>query len=144
MEIITSSGNRPLYYPLNPIINLSLLMGRLKNRTQHLRISDHGRSSIPCFVHGFVTLSTPLFEHLEEAKHIWDSLKIRYSVPNRPRVCKLWSNITTLSQHGSSVAVFYTKLLALWGELLTLSPLGPCGCEKSKEQMNWIQDLQVY
>ncbi|KAK3003051.1 hypothetical protein RJ639_019816 [Escallonia herrerae] len=81
---------------------------------------------------------------LNEAKLIWDSLKTRYSIPNRPRIYKLWSDASMTTQGGASVMTYYTKLLGLWDELLTLSPLESCGCPKGTEKMNWYQDLQTY
>ncbi|KAK3023823.1 hypothetical protein RJ639_044747 [Escallonia herrerae] len=55
---------------------------------------------------------------LNEAKLIWDSLKTQYTIPNRPRIYKLWFDASM------------TKLLGIWDELLTLSPLESCGCPK--------------
>ncbi|KAK3006006.1 hypothetical protein RJ639_016021 [Escallonia herrerae] len=81
---------------------------------------------------------------LNEAKLIWDSLKTRYSIPNRPRIYKLWSDASMTTQGGASVITYYTKLLGMWDELLTLSPLESCGCPKGTEKINWYQDLQTY
>ncbi|KAK3007603.1 hypothetical protein RJ639_013997 [Escallonia herrerae] len=81
---------------------------------------------------------------LNEAKLIWDSLKTRYSIPNRPRIYKLWSDASMTTQGGAFVITYYTKLLGMWDELLTLSPLESCGCPKGTEKMNWYQDLQTY
>ncbi|KAK3004635.1 hypothetical protein RJ639_019122 [Escallonia herrerae] len=81
---------------------------------------------------------------LNEAKLIWDSLKTRYSIPNRPRIYKLWSDASMTTQGGASVMTYYTKLLGMWDELLTLSPLESCGCPKGTEKMNLYQDLQTY
>lgn len=50
---------------------------------------------------------------MTEAKEIWDSLKTRFSVPNRPRIYKLSSDIALTNQDGSSVLVYYTKLLGM-------------------------------
>ncbi|KAK3013224.1 hypothetical protein RJ639_009765 [Escallonia herrerae] len=69
---------------------------------------------------------------LNEAKLIWDSLKTRYSIPNRPRIYKLWSNASMTTQGGASVITYYTKFLGMWDELLTLSPLESCGCPKDR------------
>ncbi|KAK3035256.1 hypothetical protein RJ639_033890 [Escallonia herrerae] len=81
---------------------------------------------------------------LNEAKLIWDSLKTRYSIPNRPRIYKLWSDSSMTTHGGASVITYYTKLLGMWDELLTLSHLESCGCPKGTEKMNWYQDLQTY
>ncbi|KAK3009525.1 hypothetical protein RJ639_014941 [Escallonia herrerae] len=81
---------------------------------------------------------------LNEAKLIWDSLKTRYSIPNRPRIYKLWSDASMTTQGGASVITYYTKLLGMWEELLTLSPLESCGCPKGTEKMNRYQDIQTY
>lgn len=59
---------------------------------------------------------------ITDAKEMWDSLKTRYSVPNDPRGFKLWTDLSTTRQNGTSVLVYYTKLLGMWEELLTLSP----------------------
>ncbi|KAK3043835.1 hypothetical protein RJ639_000534 [Escallonia herrerae] len=45
---------------------------------------------------------------------------------------------------GASVMTYYSKLLEMWDELLTSSPLESCGCPKGTEKMNWYQDLQTY
>ncbi|KAK3003162.1 hypothetical protein RJ639_018928 [Escallonia herrerae] len=79
-----------------------------------------------------------------EAKLIWDSLKTRYSIPNRLRIYKLWSDASMTTQGGASVMTYYTKLLGMWDEMLTLSPLESCRCPKGTEKMNWNQDLQTY
>ncbi|KAK3020813.1 hypothetical protein RJ639_047685 [Escallonia herrerae] len=81
---------------------------------------------------------------LNEAKLIWNSLKTRYSMPNRSRIYKLWSDVSMTTQGGTSVMTYYTKLLGMWDELLTLLPLESCGCPKGTEKMNWYQDLQTY
>ncbi|KAK2992542.1 hypothetical protein RJ640_004316 [Escallonia rubra] len=67
---------------------------------------------------------------LNEARLIWNSLKTRYSIPNRPRIYKLWSDASMTTQGGASVMTYYMKLLGMWDELLTLSPLESCGCPK--------------
>ncbi|KAK3011542.1 hypothetical protein RJ639_011582 [Escallonia herrerae] len=81
---------------------------------------------------------------LNEAKLICDSLKTRYSIPNRPRIYKLWSDASMTTHGGASVMTYYTKLLGMWDELLTFSPLESCGCPKGTEKMNWYQDLRTY
>ncbi|KAK3007596.1 hypothetical protein RJ639_014606 [Escallonia herrerae] len=81
---------------------------------------------------------------LNEAKLIWDSWKTRYSIPNRPRIYKLWFDVSMTTQEGASVMTYYTKLLGMWDGLLTLSPLESCGCPKGNEKMNRYQDLQTY
>ncbi|KAK3021624.1 hypothetical protein RJ639_045257 [Escallonia herrerae] len=81
---------------------------------------------------------------LNEAKLIWDSLKTRYTIPNRPRIYKLWSDTSMTTQGGAFVMTYYTKLLWMWDELLTFSPLESCGCPKGIKKINWYQYLQTY
>ncbi|KAK3037778.1 hypothetical protein RJ639_030697 [Escallonia herrerae] len=52
--------------------------------------------------------------------------------------------LSSQANSGASVITYYTKLLGMWDELLTLSPLESCGCPKGTGKMNWYQDLQTY
>ncbi|KAK3001034.1 hypothetical protein RJ639_021814 [Escallonia herrerae] len=52
--------------------------------------------------------------------------------------------LSSQANSGASIITYYMKLLGMWDELLTLSPLESCGCPKGTEKMNWYQDLQTY
>lgn len=52
---------------------------------------------------------------ITEAKLIWDTLKTRHSIPNRPRVYQIWTDSVMTRQNGDSVMTYYNKLLGMWG-----------------------------
>uniref|UniRef100_A0A2N9FUH9 Uncharacterized protein n=1 Tax=Fagus sylvatica TaxID=28930 RepID=A0A2N9FUH9_FAGSY len=55
-------------------------------------------------------------------------LKERFTQSNGPRVYQLQKAIASLSQDQCSVSTFYTKLKALWDELINFRPIPACNC----------------
>lgn len=81
---------------------------------------------------------------MTEAKDIWDSLKTRFSIPNRLRIFKLHYDMSLTKQDGSSVIMYYTKLLGMWGQLNSLSPVESCGCPKGVDKSKKDEELRIY
>lgn len=51
-----------------------------------------------------------------------------FAQSNGPRVYQLQKAIATLNQEDDSVSAYYTKLKALWDELMNFSPILACTC----------------
>uniref|UniRef100_A0A2N9GXX7 Retrotransposon Copia-like N-terminal domain-containing protein n=1 Tax=Fagus sylvatica TaxID=28930 RepID=A0A2N9GXX7_FAGSY len=61
--------------------------------------------------------------YLDTAFEVWQDLKERFTQSNGPRVYQLQKAIASLSQDQCSVSTFYTKLKALWDELINFRPI---------------------
>jgi hypothetical protein len=66
--------------------------------------------------------------YLDTAFEVWQDLKERFTQSNGPRVYQLQKAIASLSQDQCSVSTFYTKLKALWDELINFRPIPACNC----------------
>jgi len=40
--------------------------------------------------------------------------------------------------------LYYTKVLMMWDDLLSLSPFQSCGCKQSDLQFPWYENLHTY
>ncbi|KAH0712444.1 hypothetical protein KY289_008403 [Solanum tuberosum] len=74
------------------------------------------------------------------AHAVWDELQERFNKVNRVRIFQLHREITTLSEGTSSTSVYFSKLKELWDEYDMLVPSPRCGCPKSKDYVQHLQD----
>jgi len=51
------------------------------------------------------------------AHEMWENIRKRYLVPNRPRIHKLKAEIASCKQGSVEVVEFLSKLISLWNEL---------------------------
>lgn len=92
-------------------------------------------------------LDPPIHDSMHEvtdAKIMWDSLQTRFSIPNRPRIYKLHSDIALTKQDEASVLVYYSKLLGMWGELSCLTPIESCKCPAGVDKLKRDEDTRTY
>uniref|UniRef100_A0A2N9ITM5 Uncharacterized protein n=1 Tax=Fagus sylvatica TaxID=28930 RepID=A0A2N9ITM5_FAGSY len=68
---------------------------------------------------------------------VWQDLKERFTQINGPRVYQLQKAIASLSQDQCSVSTFYTKLKALWDELINFRPIPACNCGALKTPLDY-------
>ncbi|XP_012835096.1 PREDICTED: uncharacterized protein LOC105955841, partial [Erythranthe guttata] len=61
------------------------------------------------------------------SKEIWDDLKTRFSQTNGPRIFQLRRDLANLTQGSQSVNVYFTKVKAIWDELVNYRPCCSCG-----------------
>lgn len=74
--------------------------------------------------------------YASNAHLVWEDLK--ESFDKRVRIWQLHREITTLMQGTSSVLTYFLKLKELWHGYDVLVPSPNCGCEKSKD---YIENL---
>jgi hypothetical protein len=75
--------------------------------------------------------------YLDTAFEVWQDLKERFTQSNGPRVYELQKAIASLSQDQCSVSTFYTKLKALWDELINFRPIPTCNCGALKVLLDY-------
>ncbi|GJT05025.1 retrovirus-related pol polyprotein from transposon RE1 [Tanacetum coccineum] len=63
-------------------------------------------------------------------KELWDELQERYGIGNAPKMYQLKAEIQGLHQNGMTVVSYYSKLTALWDELVNLTKASTCVCGK--------------
>jgi len=66
--------------------------------------------------------------YTDTAKGLWDDLKERFSVINRPRIQQLTIDLTDCKQQGMTIVAYYSKLKTLWDDLAIYEPLLVCTC----------------
>lgn len=66
--------------------------------------------------------------HMEVAKKLWDDIKERFSVGNRPRVHQLKSELAECKQRGMTLLSYYGKLKLIWEELANYEQYPICSC----------------
>ncbi|CAL9247480.1 unnamed protein product [Arabidopsis halleri] len=59
---------------------------------------------------------------VDNAKVLWDNLRIRYSIGNASRVHQIKSSIVACSQDGQDVAEYFGKLKVMWDDLDDYEP----------------------
>lgn len=77
------------------------------------------------------------------AHAVWKDLKERFNKVNRMRIFQLHKQISTLSQGTNSVSVYYSKLKKLWDEYDMIVPVPSCGCDKSKDYVEHLQEQRL-
>ncbi|CAA7012885.1 unnamed protein product [Microthlaspi erraticum] len=69
-----------------------------------------------------------LVSMVEEAKVLWDDLKLQFSAGNGPRVSELRADLANCRQQGDTVMVYFGKLKKMWDELAVYKPIRSCKC----------------
>ncbi|XP_057790275.1 uncharacterized protein LOC131007132 [Salvia miltiorrhiza] len=87
--------------------------------------------------------------YIDDAAHIWNDLKDRFSQGNLARICQLKQQLFTLQQGSDDVGVYFTKLRVLWDEYRDYQPArwcvcDNCRCHSSKKWMEYqMQDCSM-
>nr|GMC49091.1 Retrovirus-related Pol polyprotein from transposon TNT 1-94 [Ipomoea batatas] len=66
--------------------------------------------------------------HMEDAKELWNDIKERFSVPNRPRIHQIKIELSECKQHGLTIAGYFGKLKGLWDDLGSYEQMPICEC----------------
>ncbi|XP_057811805.1 uncharacterized protein LOC131026045 [Salvia miltiorrhiza] len=70
--------------------------------------------------------------YIDDAAHIWNDLKDRFSQGNLARICQLKQQLFTLKQGSDDVGAYFTKLRVLWDEYRDYQPVRWCICENCR------------
>ena len=89
------------------------------------RCNDMVISWILNFVHSNIRNSVM---YTNTAVKVWEELKERFSQGNGLRIYQIKSDIIKHKQGQQSVAVYYTKLKAMWDELSSYNEATTCSC----------------
>ncbi|XP_012829875.1 PREDICTED: uncharacterized protein LOC105951029 [Erythranthe guttata] len=65
--------------------------------------------------------------YCKNAREIWNDLNVRFSQTNGPRIFQLRRELANLRQEHFSVNVYFTKMKAIWDELVNFRPNCTCG-----------------
>nr|XP_010320508.1 uncharacterized protein LOC104647229 [Solanum lycopersicum] len=77
------------------------------------------------------------------AHAVWEDLKERFNKVNRMRIFQLHKEIATMSQGTDSVSIYHSKLKELWDEYDMIVPVPSCGCDKSKDYVEHLQEQRL-
>ncbi|XP_021899435.1 uncharacterized protein LOC110815796 [Carica papaya] len=75
----------------------------------------------------------------ETAHELWSELEHRHVQQNAPRVYEVKQNIVNLVQGSDSVGIYYSKLKALFDELLNYESIPNCTCGGLKAMVDYQQ-----
>ncbi|ESQ38747.1 hypothetical protein EUTSA_v10029485mg [Eutrema salsugineum] len=76
---------------------------------------------------------------VDEAKELWDDLKLQFLVGNGPQISELRADIANCRQNGDSIMVYFEKL-KMWDELAVYKPIRTCSCGELRAQLE--EDLE--
>ncbi|XP_010497092.1 PREDICTED: uncharacterized protein LOC104774122 [Camelina sativa] len=65
---------------------------------------------------------------VDNAKVLWDNLRVRYSIGNASRVHQIKSSIARCAQDGQHVADYFGQLKVMWDDLDDFEPFIDCCC----------------
>ncbi|ESQ50977.1 hypothetical protein EUTSA_v10023116mg, partial [Eutrema salsugineum] len=65
---------------------------------------------------------------VDNAKALWDNLRVRYSIGNASRVHQIKASIVGCTQDGQDVADYFGKLKIMWDDLDDFEPPIECCC----------------
>ncbi|XP_031478747.1 uncharacterized protein LOC116249687 isoform X1 [Nymphaea colorata] len=81
--------------------------------------------------------------YLTNAREVWKDLRERFTQSLAPRIYQIQSSISRLQQATMTVALYFTKLKALWDELSSYSLIPMCSCGGMKSYSEQIQREHV-
>jgi len=68
--------------------------------------------------------------YTKNATSLWQDIKDRFLIANRPRVHQLKAELADCKQKGLSIVAYYGKLKLLWDELMDYEQYPSCNCGK--------------
>lgn len=77
--------------------------------------------------------------YAETAQNLWNELEHRHAQQNAPRIYEVKQNIVNLLQGNDSVGTYYSKLKALFDELLNYESIPNCTCGGLKAVVEYQQ-----
>lgn len=85
--------------------------------------------------------------YITNANDVWDDLQDRFTQGNAPQIYQIRKEIISFTQGSLTISQYFTKLKALWDELMNLSNTPKCVCNyacgaaKSLEEYEHLQHL---
>ncbi|XP_057775989.1 uncharacterized protein LOC130994885 [Salvia miltiorrhiza] len=67
--------------------------------------------------------------YIDDAYHIWNDLRERFSQGNLARICQLKQQLFNLKQGAEDVSTYFTNLRILWDEYKDFQPSRWCTCD---------------
>ncbi|XP_054800321.1 uncharacterized protein LOC129304622 [Prosopis cineraria] len=80
----------------------------------------------------------------ESTQDVWNDLRERFDITDGTKVYSLHRFINTLTQGGTSVSSYFTRLKELWEEFSTIVPLLACKCPSSVEYAKHVQQQKLF
>lgn len=77
---------------------------------------------------------------VDEARDLWDDLKLQFCAGNRPRISELRADIANCRQNGDTVMVYFGRLKKMWDELAVYKPIRSFSCGELVKQLEEDRD----
>ncbi|XP_042958069.1 uncharacterized protein LOC122293593 [Carya illinoinensis] len=81
--------------------------------------------------------------YVTTAFEIWTDLKERFSQKNGPQIFQIQKSISSLSQGQLTVSAYFTRLKALWDDLLNYKPVPMCSCGAVTLLNSYVQQERI-
>lgn len=78
--------------------------------------------------------------HRDVVQNLWDHLKKRFSVTNRPRIQQIKAELANCKQRGLTIEIYYGKLTRIWDSMNNYIPLRLCKCGKCYCDLGIVQE----
>ncbi|CAL9234357.1 unnamed protein product [Arabidopsis halleri] len=105
--------------------------GPCERETRHVRWAKIARNNLAAN-HKLGLIDDPKIQKaisfIDNAKVLWDNLRVRYSIGNASRVHQIKSSIVGCSQDGQDVAEYFGKIKVMWDDLDDYEPFIDCCC----------------
>ncbi|XP_062080551.1 uncharacterized protein LOC133785320 [Humulus lupulus] len=80
---------------------------------------------------------------LDTVVAMWNELNSRLDQGNGPKIFDLRTSLISLHQGDDSVSSYFTKLKAIWDEIIDLCPRLPCTCAASADSLDFLNQEHV-
>ncbi|XP_055808314.1 uncharacterized protein LOC129876859 [Solanum dulcamara] len=81
--------------------------------------------------------------YASNAHLVWEDLKESFDKVNRVRTFQVHTAIANLKQGTNPVSMYFSKLKELWSEFDLIAPSPNCGCPKSKDYVEYLQEQRL-
>lgn len=78
------------------------------------------------------------------ASDVWIDLKERFNQTDGSRTYNSQQEIVSVTQDVQSMAEYYSRLKALWGEFESVVPSSACNCKRSRDFLLYPQRQKLY
>ncbi|XP_062118862.1 uncharacterized protein LOC133832553 [Humulus lupulus] len=81
--------------------------------------------------------------YLDTTAAMWSELNHRFNQGNVPRIFKMRESLINIHQGHDSISAYFTKLKAIWHEIVELRPRTPCTCVVAVDSLAFHNQDQV-
>ncbi|XP_055824445.1 uncharacterized protein LOC129892967 [Solanum dulcamara] len=81
--------------------------------------------------------------YASNAHLVWEDLKESFDKVNRVRIFQVHTTIANVKQRISPVSVYFSRLKELWSESDLIAPSPNCGCPKSRDYIEYLQEQRL-